>query len=231
MKRPTNTAPEQPSAVFSRASYQFFRELEKNNSRPWFLEHRAEYDAAVAAPLRSLAVTMAPVMNNIDGLFDLNEKRVLSRPHRDVRFSKDKSPYHTAAWLVFHRPSREWTGAPAYYLEISSEGIRYGMGFYQASPLTMQRLRKAIDEDPKRFRTIFARIEKQPHMKIEGESYARPFANPHGEWFQPYYQKRNIYVMCSIGRSTDTAALYRQLKKDFALLSDLYHYLLACLTA
>lgn len=222
------TAHGETTPDFSQKTYRFFKELQQNNNRQWFTEHRPDYDASVAAPLRSLAASLAPSMQRIDGLFDLREGRVLSRPHRDVRFSKDKSPYHTAAWLLYRRPAKEWTAAPAYYLEVSSKGIRYGMGFYQAPPQAMQRLRKTIDEDPKRFRSLLTKIEKLPHIKIEGDAYARPIANAHGEWFQAYYQKRNLYVMCSIGKSTDTEGLLRQLKKDFASLAPFYHLLLEC---
>lgn len=218
-----------PFEGFSARGFRFFKELEANNNRDWFASHREEYAVFVAGPMKALAATLTPVMYEIDGLFEMREGRVLSRPHRDTRFSKDKSPYHTAAWLLYRRPGEEGMAAPAYYFEISKKGFRYGMGFYSALPKTMQALRAAIDENEKHFRSIFAKIEKAQHLQLAGEVYARKIPNSHVDWFQPYYQRRNLYFIheekTTFARK-DAISFSEQLMGDFKILAPAYRYFL-----
>jgi uncharacterized protein (TIGR02453 family) len=79
---------------FADADGRFFRALAKNQKREWFQAHRAEYDHGWVAPMKLL---LAEVRERIDPLFPrhaLGDPKVF-RINRDVRFSKDKSPYKT----------------------------------------------------------------------------------------------------------------------------------------
>jgi uncharacterized protein (TIGR02453 family) len=90
------------SATFTPAALRFFRGLEKNNNKPWFEAHRAEYVSEVREPMRALIQEMnerfarfAPEMYGDPG-------RGMFRINRDIRFSRDKSPYKTHAACWFH---------------------------------------------------------------------------------------------------------------------------------
>ncbi len=75
--------------------------------------------------------------------------KTISRIYRDTRFSKDKSLFKSTMWLTFKRPRKDWKDAPAYFLEISPDSYRYGMGYYSVSSDTMYKFREMIDKKPK----------------------------------------------------------------------------------
>lgn len=64
------------------AAFRFYEELEENNNREWWLEHKSAYDAGVREPLTALLAELEP---------EFGPAKVF-RPNRDVRFSQDKSP-------------------------------------------------------------------------------------------------------------------------------------------
>ena len=68
------------------AAFRFYEELEENNNREWWLEHKDIYDAAVKEPLAALLSELEP---------EFGPAKIF-RPNRDIRFSQDKSPYKTA---------------------------------------------------------------------------------------------------------------------------------------
>jgi predicted GIY-YIG superfamily endonuclease len=92
----------------------FLRQLRRNNRKPWFEQHRAEYETEVRDPMRALVeevdVGLARVAPEITG----DPRRSVFRIHRDVRFSKDKSPYKTqaAAWF-YHADAGKGVGTGA----------------------------------------------------------------------------------------------------------------------
>src|SRR5512143_1225889 len=110
------------SAHFTPASLRFLRALARNNARPWFEAHRPEYEALVRDPMRDLVdemdVRCADFAPEIVG----DPKRSIFRIYRDVRFSKDKSPYktHASFWMT-HQSAGHGVG---------SETHGAGAGFY-----------------------------------------------------------------------------------------------------
>ena len=88
---------------FSKELVQFFKELEKNNTKQWFDQHRNEYEECVLSPSREFVAAMdsrlrkiAPEVNAIPKV-----NQSLFRINRDTRFSKDKSPYKTCMGIWF----------------------------------------------------------------------------------------------------------------------------------
>ena len=106
---------------------EFFEGLEADNTKTYWQANRAVYDRCVRAPLDALLADLAP---------EFGEGRVF-RPYRDVRFSKDKSPYKTniAATL-----------AGGGYVSLSAEGLGAGAGIYHMAPDQLDRYRRAVDD-------------------------------------------------------------------------------------
>lgn len=152
----------------------FLAELAANNERAWFQAHRDEYVATVRDPLRALVAALAPAMLEIDPAFDVNPQgAAVSRINRDVRFSRDKSPYRITQWLCFKRHGEGWQEHPAYFLEIGPNGWRHGMGCYALPPAANKAMRSVILARPGRYRDAL----EQAHdagFHVEGELYARP---------------------------------------------------------
>jgi uncharacterized protein (TIGR02453 family) len=107
----------------------FYEGLEADNSRAYWQANKAVYDAGVRAPFLALS----PLVEKEFGPLHV------FRPNRDVRFSKDKSPYKTAAAAVTEGP-----GGSSYYVQISSEGLYVGCGYYMFGNDQLERWRDAV---------------------------------------------------------------------------------------
>ncbi len=111
-------------------AFDFYDELRAENTRTWWLAHKARYEESVREPLEGL----------LDALEDEFGVARPYRPHRDVRFSADKSPYkdHQGA-LATTVPGM------GFYVQVSADGLMTGGGFYPTGPDQLARLRAAID--------------------------------------------------------------------------------------
>jgi uncharacterized protein (TIGR02453 family) len=110
------------------AAIDFFDGLEEDNSREYWLAHKAVYDEAVRAPMEELLEELA-------GEFGAGK---IFRPNRDVRFSADKSPYKTQIAATL---------AEGGYVSLSGAGLGVGTGMYWMAPDQLERFRAAIDDD------------------------------------------------------------------------------------
>jgi uncharacterized protein (TIGR02453 family) len=121
-----------PFAGFSRQAVDFYAALEADNTKAFWAEHKHDYEDQVREPMLAL----------LDGLEDEFGPAKLFRPYRDVRFSKDKSPYktHQGALVGLHP-------GIGYYVQLSSGGLLAGGGFRMHSPDQVDRFRAAIAAD------------------------------------------------------------------------------------
>lgn len=111
------------------AALTFYEELEANNTRVWWLEHKTTYDDCVKGPFLSLSEEIQREFGPLR----------LFRPNRDTRFAKDKTPYKTAAAAVTEGP-----GGTHYYISLSAEGLYAGSGYYQFASDQLERYRVAV---------------------------------------------------------------------------------------
>lgn len=118
---------------FGEGAVRFFEELAADNTRQWWHEHKGWYESDVREPLELLLDDLAP---------EFGEARVF-RPNRDTRFSKDKSPYKTAAAAVVGSPY----AGHSLYVQVSAGGLMTGGGVFHAATDQLARLRAAIDDD------------------------------------------------------------------------------------
>ena len=121
-----------PFAGFPEAGLDFYDDLEADNTRSFWAAHREVYESAVRAPMSALLAALEPEFGTAK----------MFRPYRDVRFAKDKSPYKTHQGAYVARgPATGW------YVELSAAGVRVGVGFYQAAPDRLTRIRAAIADN------------------------------------------------------------------------------------
>ena len=94
--------------------FKFLRDLKKNNTREWFEENKNRYEEQLRGPLLDFIEDFSEHLSKISGHFEADNRKVggsLFRIYRDVRFSKDKSPYKTHAGIHFrHESARERRG-------------------------------------------------------------------------------------------------------------------------
>ncbi|WP_375000718.1 DUF2461 domain-containing protein [Aeromicrobium sp. CTD01-1L150] len=119
---------------FPEAALDFYDDLELDNTKAFWQAHRTTYDEAVATPMQALVAALA----------DEFGPAKIFRPYRDVRFSKDKTPYKThQGAFVAAGPATGW------YVQVGAPGVRVGAGFYRAEPGDLAAIREAIDDDRK----------------------------------------------------------------------------------
>jgi len=177
--------------------------------------------------MRALVADLSEHMLSIDPQLETwpAVNKTISRIHRDIRFSKDKTLYRDSMWITFKRPSAQWRDEPGFSFELRPQSYRYGMGFYAAGKETMDKLRAWIDEEPEQFRRTIAFYERQQTFVIEGECYKRLPGGPNSEPFQEWYRRKNIYLVCNRGidELLFSPRLACEVAAGFAMLFGLYH--------
>jgi uncharacterized protein (TIGR02453 family) len=137
----------------------FLKRLEKNNTRDWFNEHKEEYKD-LETEVKAFYATLTTMMHKNDQI----DKLKMFRIYRDVRFSKDKTPYNSHFSGYFGRATAKLRGS--YYLRIKSNATLIGCGFWNPNKEDLFRIRKEFELDDSEIRTI---INKKSFKKTWGE--------------------------------------------------------------
>jgi uncharacterized protein (TIGR02453 family) len=164
---PSRTTPEAFTG-FRPGALTFLRSLARNNKREWFEANRERYETEVKRPLAVLVEEIDARLGEIAPEMIGNPKRSIFRIYRDVRFSKDKSPYKTnaAAWF-YHRDAGHAVGTQAvhggagFYFQIAPKDCMVAGGIWMPPGEALKTLRMAIAEDPDALTSIL----KQPAFK------------------------------------------------------------------
>lgn len=174
-----------PFQGFPKEALSFLKKLKKNNTKEWFQAHKEEYEEVVKFPMQCLVATLGAMLKSDLPEYAFNPKKSIFRIHRDVRFSKDKSPYKTNVAASFNLANRtgEAVELPGFYLHIEPKskegwGTFAGGGLYMPASFHLNAIRDKIAREPERFLNI---IEEKKFKKlfkgIEGEKLK---TNPKG---------------------------------------------------
>ena len=166
-----------PAGHFSPALFRFLRELAANNERTWFTENKHRYESDVRDPILHFISDFATPLHGIS-------KHVIADPrpnggsmfriYRDVRFSKDKRPYKTAASAHFRHEQRRDVHSPGFYLHLEPGACFAGVGIYQPDSGTLRLIRDRIVEDPKRWKAVVNRKTFAETWSLMGARLQRP---------------------------------------------------------
>lgn len=107
----------------------FFAELQRNNTKQWWTANKTRYDENVRGPFEALGAELEPEFGALK----------IFRPHRDVRFSADKTPYKLQIGMVSRAPI-------AHYVQLSDEGLLLGGGAYRPPAAALARFRAIVDD-------------------------------------------------------------------------------------
>lgn len=128
-------------ATISKQNLKFLRAIEKNNTREWFAENKAQYEEA-QQNMKEFVEAVKVGLEKTDEI----EKAKLYRIYRDIRFSKDKTPYKSNRSCGFVRAGVQLRGG--YYLFIQPGGrSMVGGGFYNPNTKDLKLIRDKIAED------------------------------------------------------------------------------------
>lgn len=129
---------------------EFFKKLEKNNDRDWFNEHKKEFKS-IETKVKGVYNTVLEHLKTHDDV----DKLKMFRIYRDVRFSKDKSPYKTHFGGSFHRAKPMLRGG--YYIHIQPNNESFiATGFWEPAPADLLRIRKEFEMDATEIRAILS---------------------------------------------------------------------------
>ena len=134
------------------SSVSFFKKLKKNNNRDWFAENKPKFKK-LELEIKAFGEELKDRLNEFDNV----DRFKLFRIYRDVRFSKDKTPFKTHFGLTWHRTKPLYRGG--YYLHISPGKNFLACGFWDPNPNDLKRIRKELEYDAKEFRDIIASKE------------------------------------------------------------------------
>jgi uncharacterized protein (TIGR02453 family) len=141
---------------FTQRALRFFRELARHNEKPWFETHREEYETEVRQPMRELIEDLDTRFAQFAPEIGGDPKRSMFRIYRDIRFSKDKSPYKTHAACWFHHlnaarkvGSEADAGSAGYYFHLEPGGrSMIGAGIWMPPRPQLNKLRNALAKNP-----------------------------------------------------------------------------------
>ena len=134
-------------SVFGPGLMRFMKELSANNSRDWFQANKDRYERDVREPAREFIREMEAPLRKISKHFVADDRKVggsLMRIHRDVRFSKDKSPYKTNVGIQFRHELARDVHAPGFYLHIDPKEVFLGVGMWHPASEELRAVRAAI---------------------------------------------------------------------------------------
>jgi uncharacterized protein (TIGR02453 family) len=134
---------------FSKECVRFYSDLVKNNNKPWFDEHKPDFEAHVMQPARDFVYEMGERLKIISPkvVADPRINKSIFRPFRDTRFSKDKTPYKTHLGIFFWEGPLAKMDCPGYYFHIEPPMLMLGVGNHCFSRPVLEAYRDAVVDD------------------------------------------------------------------------------------
>lgn len=203
---------------------QFFKKLQKNNNKAWFGDHKQEYEHDIKKPAEFLADIL---QHELDDLTSASHKAKVFRIYRDVRFSKDKTPYNTHLHIGFS-PLNEASFAPGWFLGISPEYFTCGCGVMEFKGQTLIDYRNHV-AGPKGggLSDVLADLQDKD-MRIDEPSLKRVptgFDKEHERGTLLKYKKMTVWKAMGEAFTKHDDDLVRTCMAGFKEMKPLYDYL------
>ena len=208
---------------FTDNTQSFFWDLQFNNEREWFREHRESFEENLNRPFKELG---KETFELVKAAFPTEELDLhLSRIYRDARRLFGRGPYKDNLWFSLENSGRT-EGGPSFFFEISPAGWCCGLGFYSARASEMESFRKSVDANPERFRRLAEEAAALEGYIVEGPEYKKPKGD-YGEAVNAWYNRKSVSIIRQ--RDYDDLLMSDRLPKflaeDFSRLIPLYDYL------
>ncbi len=139
---------------FSDKFIEYFYSLEKNNNREWFKQNKDTFTKFVKEPFDFFIEALLNSVKEIDDCIQITPKEAIFRIYKDVRFSKDKTPYKTNVSAIISEKGRKDFSSPGIYLELSKNGINFYGGVHFLERSQLQNLRKFICNNLDEFHSL-----------------------------------------------------------------------------
>ena len=212
---------------FQPETIDFMWELRMNNSKEWMEQNRDRYKRVLKEPFDAFAAELAELSPMFCGE---KAKFSVSRINRDIRYSKDKSPYRPNRWVVFYDEKyrgTEWKEHPSFYFELEPEGFSHGLGMWCAKPAYLAAYRKKIESNPAAFLRLAKKIDKDPLFTLQGEEYKKIRNESLDPLAQKWYQKKDVLMAAGgpLEEMVFSPDLPQCLAEEWARLKGMYAFL------
>ncbi len=145
---------------FAEETFKFLKGLAKNNDRDWFQARKGIFEQQVQEPMTALMLAVEAEMKRNKVPLLTKPKAILSRIYRDIRFSADKSPYHSHIGGMLHKNGRK--DAPGgLYVHIGAKEQMAGVGFWQPDRPLLTNWRLRMREEPETFLKMVRQLKSK----------------------------------------------------------------------
>lgn len=159
---------------FTNEYEQFFKELADNNEKEWFHANKKRYENHVKKPFEKFIADMILRMQSYDPECKIQPKDAIFRIYRDIRFSKDKTPYKTQMSAIVGRGGRKDHSLSGMYLEMGHRHLRIYGGVYMPEKEQLQAIRQEILYNMEEFEKVISEKHFKKHFgEIRGEQNKR----------------------------------------------------------
>ena len=142
---------------FTKGVFDFLKELEANNDKAWWEANKDRYIETIREPALDFVEDFGEKLKTISPHFSADTRvngGSLMRPYRDVRFSKDKTPYKTNVGIQFRHVRGKDVHAPGFYVHVEPGENFAGVGLWRPEAKVAGAIRSAINEDPARWKKV-----------------------------------------------------------------------------
>ncbi len=157
------------------STIKFLRDLKKNNNKPWFDKNREVYEMAKADFARFIQAVIDQHGKNDSSIKNLVAKDCMFRINRDVRFSKDKSPYKTNFGASINKGGRKAIHSAGYYFQVQADRNFAGGGIWMPEPNELKKIRQEIDYNftdfkkiigSKKFKSVYGDLDRSTEFLL-----------------------------------------------------------------
>ena len=164
------------SAHFTPALFEFLADLSMNNNREWFQANKSRYESDVRDALVGFVADFGDRLKKVSPHMVADPRPSggsVFRIYRDVRFSKNKSPYKTNAGVHFRHEVGRKVHGPGFYLHLEPGNVFVGAGIWMPDSATIGRVRDAIVANPEKWEGIVNDERFRAVYTLEGDSLKR----------------------------------------------------------
>ncbi len=159
---------------FTKDYLDFFKELAANNTKHWFDENRKRYEVSVKQAFQHFISDLILELSQIDATLKITSRDAIFRINRDIRFSKDKSPYKLFNSAIISSKGKKDKSIPGMYLEFNPERVAVFVGLYMPNKLQLHKVRNHIVSTKDTLNKLTQNNDfRSAFGEIKGEKYKR----------------------------------------------------------
>lgn len=152
--------------MISRQTFDFIKDISLNNNREWFQDNKDRYDAALENMLEFASAVIKELSQTDPGVAEIDPKKAVQRIYRDIRFSKDKTPYKSHFGIGLSSKFNSKPDTTGYYIHITPGGSFVGGGYWQPSSEHVKAIRQEIDYNAAELKAI---VDDKEYLKLFGD--------------------------------------------------------------